>query len=93
MSPSVLVVNDGNVVESSDRKATHDTVAKPTKSAVLHRSLHAEPLQVVSAQGNYLHLTNGQKIFDATGGAAVSCLGHGDVRYASTNRLIPTQQH
>ncbi|KAK4505597.1 hypothetical protein PRZ48_003560 [Zasmidium cellare] len=80
MSPSVLVMNDGNVVESTDKKTTHNDIAKATKSAVLHRSLHADPLQVVSAQGNYLHLSNGQKIFDATGGAAVSCLGHGDVR-------------
>lgn len=80
MSPSVLVINDGNVVESVDKKATNGNIAKAPKSAVLHRSLHAEPLQVVSAQGNYLHLTNGQRIFDATGGAAVSCLGHGDVR-------------
>lgn len=81
MSPSVLVVNDGNVVESIDKMSSNDNAAKG-KSAVLHRSLHFEPLQVTSARGNYLHLSNGQKIFDATGGAAVSCLGHGDVRYA-----------
>lgn len=80
MSPSVLVMNDGNVVESVDRKTTLNNAVKPPNSAVLHRSLHAEPLQVVSAHGNYIHLTSGQKIFDATGGAAVSCLGHNDVR-------------
>lgn len=87
MSPSVLVINDGNVVEGVDKKTTHDILTKTTKSAVLHRSLHAEPLQVVAAQGNYIHLTNGQKIFDATGGAAVSCLGHGDVRYVPISWL------
>ena len=49
---------------------------KTTSSAVLHRSLHHEPLHVLSAKGNYLYLDNGQQILDATGGAAVSCLGH-----------------
>ena len=55
-----------------------------TKSSVLHRSLHHKPLQAVSAQGNYLYLSNGQKIFDATGGAAVACLGSGNERYADS---------
>ena len=45
-------------------------------SHVLHRSLHQNPVQVVSADGAYLHLSNGQKILDATAGAAVACLGH-----------------
>jgi adenosylmethionine-8-amino-7-oxononanoate aminotransferase len=54
---------------------------KTTKSAVLHRSLHHKPLHVISAKGNSLYLDNGQKILDATGGAAVSCLGHGNERY------------
>lgn len=52
----------------------------PPKSSVLHRSLHTTPLRVVSAQGNYLTLSDGQQILDATGGAAVSCLGHGNAR-------------
>ncbi|GAB7340953.1 hypothetical protein MBLNU457_7297t1 [Dothideomycetes sp. NU457] len=52
----------------------------PPKSSVLHRSLHTSPPHVISAQGKYLHLSNGQKILDATGGAAVSCLGHGNAR-------------
>lgn len=52
----------------------------PSTSAVLHRSLHHDPLQVVGAERNHLTLSNGQKILDATGGAAVSCLGHGNAR-------------
>lgn len=51
------------------------------ESAVLHRSLHHEPLRAISSQGNYLYLNNGQKVFDATGGAAVACLGSGNERY------------
>ena len=50
------------------------------KSAVLHRDLHKEPYQVVEASGLYLTLSNGRRIIDASGGAAVSCLGHGDER-------------
>ena len=42
------------------------------KSAVLHRSLHEEPLSVVRASGLYLTLSDGRKIIDSTGGAAVS---------------------
>lgn len=57
-----------------------DTTNSTVQSAVLHRSLHREPLKVVSASGHYLHLSNGQSILDATGGAAVSCLGHGNKR-------------
>lgn len=49
-------------------------------SAVLHRTLREKPNSVIASDGNYLHLDNGQSIFDATGGAAVSCLGHGNER-------------
>ncbi|KAI4743363.1 aminotransferase, class III [Aureobasidium sp. EXF-12298] len=51
-----------------------------SKSAVFHRSLHTDPISVVGASGNYLHLADGGKLLDATGGAAVSCLGHGHKR-------------
>jgi adenosylmethionine-8-amino-7-oxononanoate aminotransferase len=85
MAASALIINDGNVVakpsppESTDAAKTN----KEHRSAVLHRSLHHDPLRVVSAKGNYLQLDNGQKIFDATGGAAVACIGHGDQRYGT----------
>lgn len=81
MAVKAPILNDGNVVGDI---ATDDPLsslgATGTASAVLHRSLHHEPLRVVEARGNYLQLNNGQRIFDATGGAAVSCLGHGDER-------------
>lgn len=53
---------------------------RPQKSAVLHRKLDHAFLHVVRAQGQHLILDDGRKIFDAVGGAAVSCLGHGDER-------------
>lgn len=55
------------------------TTAK-IQSAVFHRSLHSDPIPVIGANGNYLHLSTGRNILDATGGAAVSCLGHGNER-------------
>ena len=47
-------------------------------SSVLHRSLHTNPKKVVKAEGLILTLEDGQEIIDATGGAAVACLGHGN---------------
>jgi adenosylmethionine-8-amino-7-oxononanoate aminotransferase len=49
-------------------------------SAVLHRNLHAAPRYVTSSEGSFITLDDGQVILDATGGAAVSCLGHGHPR-------------
>jgi adenosylmethionine-8-amino-7-oxononanoate aminotransferase len=48
----------------------------PNESAVLHRDIHSAPKKAVGGEGNYVFLNDGQKILDATGGAAVSCLGH-----------------
>lgn len=50
------------------------------KSAVLHRQLHENPRVVQRAEGNWLVLENGHRIFDGVGGAAVACIGHGDKR-------------
>lgn len=86
MASLVTIVNDGNITlkptSPSDR---NDHV----KSAVLHRHLHDPPERVVSAKGNYLTLENGRKIFDATGGAAVACIGHGNesVKAAVTKQM------
>lgn len=88
MAPGALI-NDGNVVTElsvteytvPDGATMADTSKK--SSAVMHRSLSHEPLPVMSASGHYLRLSNDQSIFDASGGAAVACLGHGNERYAA----------
>lgn len=49
---------------------------KQQNSAVFHRSLNGTFPKIVSADGIYLNLENGQRILDATGGPAVACLGH-----------------
>jgi adenosylmethionine-8-amino-7-oxononanoate aminotransferase len=77
MSPPALL-NDDNVVQTP--VGTTNTKKDTTQSYTLHRSLHKKPHTVVSAEGLYLTLSNGQKILDASGGAAVSCLGHGNAR-------------
>ena len=50
-------------------------------SRVLHRS-GAIPPVAVRGEGIYLHTADGAAIIDASGGAAVACLGHGNRRIA-----------
>lgn len=52
------------------------------QSAALHRDLDREFLTVASSEGNYLILENGRRIFDASGGPSVGCLGWGNKRVA-----------
>jgi adenosylmethionine-8-amino-7-oxononanoate aminotransferase len=44
---------------------------------VFHRQLQRKPPVAVSGQGVYLTDAQGKQYIDASGGAAVSCLGHG----------------
>lgn len=46
-------------------------------TSVFHRHLHLTPPVAVRGQGVYLYDSNGKQYLDASGGAAVSCLGHG----------------
>lgn len=83
MAPGIIL-NDGNVTvlnsPTAESALDDDWTSQVNGSSVLHRSLHRQPLQVAHAIGNYITLANGQNIIDATGGAAVSCLGHGNER-------------
>ncbi|MCK1368682.1 aspartate aminotransferase family protein [Bradyrhizobium sp. 62] len=45
-------------------------------SRVLHRSLRETPPKAIAGEGVYLFAEDGRRIIDASGGAAVSCLGH-----------------
>ena len=47
-------------------------------SNVFPRLITSPPIKAVSSEGCYITDTNGKKYFDGSGGAAVSCLGHGD---------------
>jgi adenosylmethionine-8-amino-7-oxononanoate aminotransferase len=46
------------------------------KSRVLHRSLRETPPKAIGGEGIWLIREDGRKVLDASGGAAVSCLGH-----------------
>ena len=45
---------------------------------VFPRSISAPPVKAVSSEGCYIIDANGKRYLDGSGGAAVSCLGHGD---------------
>lgn len=45
-------------------------------SRVLHRSLRETPPKAIGGEGIYLFAESGRRVIDASGGAAVSCLGH-----------------
>jgi adenosylmethionine-8-amino-7-oxononanoate aminotransferase len=45
-------------------------------SRVLHRSLRETPPKAIGGEGVYLIAEDGRRVLDASGGAAVSCLGH-----------------
>lgn len=47
-------------------------------SAVLHRDTRFIPKKAIGGKGSYIFLEDGQKVLDSTGGAAVSCIGHGN---------------
>jgi adenosylmethionine-8-amino-7-oxononanoate aminotransferase len=51
-------------------------------SRVLHRTMAGRPDVVLRGKGLILTLQNGHEIIDASGGAAVACLGHGNRRVA-----------
>jgi adenosylmethionine-8-amino-7-oxononanoate aminotransferase len=48
-----------------------------SESHILHRQLRGQYPLAVSAQGCYITDASGKRYLDASGGAAVSCLGHG----------------
>ena len=47
-------------------------------TSVFHRRMHAAPPEAVSGEGCYIVDRSGRRYLDASGGAAVSCLGHND---------------
>lgn len=73
----LVTLNDKAVSGTADNEAC----ASP-KSAVFQRHLATDFLPLVRADGNYLLLEDGRKIFDASGGASVGCIGWGNKRVA-----------
>jgi adenosylmethionine-8-amino-7-oxononanoate aminotransferase len=55
-------------------------MGQPQESAVLSRHLGHEFLNLARAKGIRVEMQDGQTIIDASGGAAVACIGHADAR-------------
>lgn len=81
-----MTINDSYKIQGDDSKTDTATPSKPlppatmedTAPALLHRSLRLQPLKATSAKGIYITLATGRVVMDACGGAAVSCIGHGN---------------
>lgn len=58
----------------------------PHPSALLHRNLNHVPPMVVRGEGSWLIDDQGKRYLDASGGAAVACIGHGHPRVAAAIR-------
>ena len=69
-------------LDSTTEAGSANGVTMAKMSAVLHRNLALEFLPLARSDGNYLILESGRKIFDASGGAAVGCIGWGNERVA-----------
>jgi adenosylmethionine-8-amino-7-oxononanoate aminotransferase len=74
---------------TSANNADHSVVASQ-RSAVLHRHLEHDFPKIAKGEGIYLHLEDGRKIIDASGGASVGCIGWGNQRVirAVTNQML-----
>jgi hypothetical protein len=72
-----------------DLSPRHPQSSTPSESAVLHRTLHAAPPQMVSADNNHISFSSGQSILDSTCGAGVACIGYTNkrVRQAMINQI------
>lgn len=85
MSPSLLLANDDSTLVDSmpidhAKPRVISRLRGKKASVVMHRSLLSDPHCVVATNGHFIHLDNGQTILDATGGAAVACIGHSNER-------------
>lgn len=70
------------VTVKSSRPAHSGSKAATKQTSVLHRSIaEGDHLpRLVGGKGNLLDTDDGRQIFDASGGAAVACIGHGNER-------------
>lgn len=57
------------------RRASKPT-ATTARRKLFNRSVRSEPHRIKHASAQTLHLENGWNVLDASGGAAVTCIGH-----------------
>jgi adenosylmethionine-8-amino-7-oxononanoate aminotransferase len=63
-----------------------DMPSRSNASRVFHRVLSHDYPRAVTGRGSWIYDAEGRAYLDASGGAAVSCLGHGDRRVAQAIR-------
>ncbi|EPE26985.1 PLP-dependent transferase [Glarea lozoyensis ATCC 20868] len=67
-----------SIFETVKGLSNGNQIADKSSSRILHPNIHRANPKVISAKGLYMTLENGQIILDATGGPAVTSLGHGN---------------
>jgi 4-aminobutyrate aminotransferase-like enzyme len=76
---SAAILSNGSHI-SNGYKSTVNGSSRPNdlkqSDLLFGRHLHKSFPAVKGGKGNYLYLADGRTIFDASSGAAVSCLGH-----------------
>jgi adenosylmethionine-8-amino-7-oxononanoate aminotransferase len=76
----VIGVDSAFGAAEAQKESIVTMASQANASRVFHRSLTGEIAHAEGGQGAYLRDTKGRQYLDASGGAAVSCLGHGDPR-------------
>ena len=86
-------LTNGTSLTHTDLLPKHEDDAQPivATSHVLHRSLLATPSSVVSTSGLTLTLSDGTRILDGCGGAAVTCLGYDQQYLAEIANAVAKQ--
>ena len=78
---SLLGVKGIHLTHRHPECITSNTMCVSTESTYLYKHVHTfQPLTIKAASGIWLTLDNGQQILDATSGAGVSAIGHGNAR-------------
>ena len=76
------------IVSCFNIPTTKDTIGRTVFS--VRRQFIRDYPKVVRAEGSYIYLDNNQEILDASGGAAVTCVGHTNARIAKAMQDIQT---
>jgi len=81
MGEYVSQTPNGKVEQAITNGVGHkEELENEVSSSVLYQQIKQPIPKIISAKGNYLTTDTGKEIFDASGGAAVACIGHGNAR-------------
>nr|POF13489.1 putative aminotransferase [Quercus suber] len=79
-----MAERNASAIDGQETRGKSEQMETPSTdapvSSLFHGGLNDKTCAIVAAQGHYLETSDGRKIFDASGGAAVACLGHNNAR-------------